>query len=48
MLQRLISRCLPATFGVGGQDVLDETYQKALKLDTLEFSTISILMTAVS
>ena len=29
--------CAPATFGLDGQDVLDETYRKAGKLDTSDF-----------
>ena len=36
---RLLSRCQPATFGVGGKDILDETYRKAGKLDKVDFST---------
>lgn len=39
MLSRLLHHCEPATFGVGGQDVLDEGYRKAAKLDTSQFST---------
>ena len=39
MLSRLLHHCEPATFGVGGQDVLDERYRKAAKLDTSQFST---------
>ena len=39
MLSRLLHHCEPATFGVGGQDVLDESYRKAAKLDTSNFST---------
>ncbi|OAR00047.1 hypothetical protein LLEC1_05211 [Akanthomyces lecanii] len=32
-LSGLIKDCQPATFGSGGQDVYDETYRKALKLN---------------
>ena len=31
--------CAPATFGVGGEEVLDETYRKAVKLDARQFPT---------
>ncbi|KAI0823256.1 hypothetical protein BC628DRAFT_1340290 [Trametes gibbosa] len=36
-LQRLAEACDPATFGRGQQDVHDETYRKAGKLDVSEF-----------
>ncbi|KAI0823255.1 hypothetical protein BC628DRAFT_601435 [Trametes gibbosa] len=36
-LQHLAEACNPATFGRGQQDVHDETYRKAGKLDTSEF-----------
>ena len=39
MLNFLLRYCEPATFGVGGRDVLDEEYRKAGKLDTSQFST---------
>ena len=39
MLGCLLHYCQPATFGVGGHDVLDEKYRKAAKLDTSQFST---------
>lgn len=39
MLSRLLHHCEPATFGIGGKDVLDERYRKAAKLDTSKFST---------
>lgn len=39
ILDILLHHCQPATFGVGGRDVLDEEYRKAAKLDTSEFST---------
>ena len=35
----LLHHCDPATFGVGGRDVLDEEYRKAAKLDASDFST---------
>ncbi|KAI0895160.1 hypothetical protein F4806DRAFT_91726 [Annulohypoxylon nitens] len=35
----LINDCQPATFGYQGQDVYDENYRKATKLDTSDFST---------
>ena len=38
-LQALLHKCDPATFGLGGQDVLDEQYRKASKLDTSQFSS---------
>lgn len=36
-LERLVADMAPATFGRGGQDVYDEAYRKALKLDPSEF-----------
>lgn len=39
MLAKLIKDCQPATFGMGGRDVLDESYRKASKLDCTAFST---------
>ena len=38
-LMSLLAHCQPATFGLGGKDVLDESYRKASKLDRSEFST---------
>ncbi|KAL8979789.1 MAG: hypothetical protein Q9177_006046 [Variospora cf. flavescens] len=38
-LKILLQRCEPATFGIGGRDVLDEGYRKASKLDPNCFST---------
>ncbi|KAF7192898.1 hypothetical protein HII31_05768, partial [Pseudocercospora fuligena] len=38
-LGSLIAACAPATFGRGGEDVLDETYRKAGALPTSEFVT---------
>ncbi|TFK31127.1 hypothetical protein BDQ12DRAFT_619515 [Crucibulum laeve] len=38
-LQALEQACEPATFGVNQKDVLDESYRKASKLDTSNFST---------
>jgi hypothetical protein len=37
-LQQLLKDCQPATFGVGGEDVLDEEYRKAVKMDTDDFT----------
>ena len=39
MFKNLLHHCDPATFGVGGRDVLDEEYRKAAKLDASDFST---------
>lgn len=39
LLQSLFHSCKPATFGRGGEDVYDETYRRATKLDTTEFCT---------
>ncbi|KAL9129394.1 MAG: hypothetical protein Q9175_007307 [Cornicularia normoerica] len=39
MVQGLLIRCKPATFGIDGRDALDEKYRKARKLDPSEFST---------
>lgn len=39
MLTPLLDACQPATFGLGGKDVLDESYRKANKLDASAFST---------
>ena len=36
-LQHLADTCAPATFGVAGEDVYDETYRKAGKLDNKDF-----------
>ncbi|THH19107.1 hypothetical protein EUX98_g8837 [Antrodiella citrinella] len=36
-LQRLSQACDPATFGLNHEDVLDETYRKAGKIDTDHF-----------
>ena len=38
-LDLLLKDCQPATFGLGGVDVLDESYRKASKLDSTQFST---------
>jgi len=38
-LPDLVNACEPATFGRGSEDVLDETYRKAGKLDESCFST---------
>ncbi|EJF57889.1 hypothetical protein DICSQDRAFT_182926 [Dichomitus squalens LYAD-421 SS1] len=37
-LEHLAEACDPATFGVGGEDVHDETYRKAGKLDKNDFA----------
>ncbi|KAE8146054.1 hypothetical protein BDV25DRAFT_144075 [Aspergillus avenaceus] len=38
-LQRLITDCLPATFGRGSEDVLDPNYRRAGKMDPEKFAT---------
>ncbi|KAH0533790.1 hypothetical protein FGG08_007556 [Glutinoglossum americanum] len=38
-LEKLFQDCEPATFGIGGKDVLDESYRKAAKMDNTRFST---------
>ena len=38
-IEGLLSDCAPATFGIGGEEVLDESYRKAVKLDAHQFST---------
>ena len=38
-IQKLVDVCQQATFGRGDQDVFDESYRKAWKLDTSEFAT---------
>ena len=38
-LLNLLSATAPASFGRGGENVLDETYRKAFKLDTSKFSS---------
>lgn len=38
-LEQLAQACQPATYGVPQQDVLDESYRKAGKLDAVNFST---------
>lgn len=38
-LARLVNEADPATFGLHGKDVLDESYRKASKLDPSQFST---------
>ena len=39
MLDGLVDACQPATFGLEGKDILDESYRKATKLDASAFST---------
>ncbi|KAI4091214.1 MAG: hypothetical protein LQ339_008191, partial [Xanthoria mediterranea] len=38
-IQNLLNDCAPASFGKDGKDVLDDSYRKALKLDSDQFST---------
>jgi len=38
-LAQLAQDCQPATFGFKGEDVLDETYRKATKMDRSAFSS---------
>lgn len=38
-IEQLLKDCQPATFGRGRQDILDETYRNAGKLDESSFST---------
>ena len=38
-LQKLVEACQPASFGLGGKEVLDQSYRKAGKLDRSEFLT---------
>lgn len=38
-IEGLLRDCAPATFGIGGEEVLDESYRKAVKLDAHQFST---------
>ncbi|TGO13033.1 hypothetical protein BTUL_0078g00420 [Botrytis tulipae] len=37
-MEALLQTCVPASFGLGGKNVLDETYRKAGKLDRSQFS----------
>ena len=37
-LEHLSAACQPATFGVNQEDVLDESYRKAGKMDVTDFS----------
>jgi hypothetical protein len=37
--EKLLKACQPATFGLGGEEVFDEEYRKAGKMDTKDFST---------
>jgi hypothetical protein len=37
-LARLVSDCQPASFGLNGANILDDTYRKATKLDRNFFS----------
>lgn len=38
-VEKLVIGTQPASFGFQGQDIIDESYRKALKLDTSAFST---------
>lgn len=38
-IEGLLEACVPATFGKKGDEVLDELYRKAVKLDSNQFST---------
>ena len=38
-LKDLLNNCAPASFGKKGEDVIDESYRKAAKLDSDQFST---------
>ncbi|KAF9528390.1 hypothetical protein CPB83DRAFT_894426 [Crepidotus variabilis] len=38
-LEKLANTCQPATFGINQQDVLDDKYRKAGKLDATDFAT---------
>lgn len=38
-IEGLLKACAPATFGKKGDEVLDESYRKAVKLDSNQFST---------
>lgn len=38
-IDELLKACAPATFGKKGEEVLDESYRKAVKLDSNQFST---------
>lgn len=38
-LSKLIKDCQPAVFGLKGENVLDETYRKAAKMDSSRFSS---------
>jgi len=37
-LVALTAACGPATFGLGGEDILDEVYKKSAKLDVSKFA----------
>ena len=42
-LEHLPKACQPATFGVNREDVLDESYRKAGKIDAMDFATKFVL-----
>ncbi|KAK0501730.1 hypothetical protein EDD18DRAFT_1307178 [Armillaria luteobubalina] len=47
-LNTLAEACKPATFGRDSEEVLDDTYRKALKLDTILFATtLDLQMTKI-
>ena len=37
--EKLLAGCQPATFGLEGKDILNESYRKAVKLDNTQFCT---------
>ena len=37
-IEQLSAACDPATFGRGGEDVYDESYRKAVKMDASNFA----------
>ena len=39
MLNALVKVCQPATLGIEGNDILDENYRKAIKLDASMFAS---------
>ena len=48
MLTALVNACKLATFGLAGNDILDENYREATKLDASAFSKILIVTIAIS
>jgi hypothetical protein len=43
--KHLSDACQPATFGVNKEDVLDESYRKAGKMDVTDFATNFVVKT---